>query len=111
MIFLHLLLAFLATAPIAISTTGYYAGYEPATVRVRVTLDPHPDNRILCVAYDGTGDAGSSCWDVDGSAPRTTWKEFRSLAAGEYTVMAQVTRAGGKVYSASAQFIVSSRRG
>lgn len=111
MFIVFFLVTLLAPVPIALYTPGYYVGLEPATVRLRITLDPHPDNRVLCLVYDGTGDAGSSCWEVDGTSPRTSWRELRGLSAGEYQVSARVARVGGKVYAASTGFVVSSRRG
>jgi len=63
--------------------------YAPATIRFTVIIEPNARNRQACLDYDG-GEAGSSCWDIDGTTPRTQWFTRHIGSAGEYFAVVRV---------------------
>jgi hypothetical protein len=73
-------------------------GFAPLAVVIRTTLDPHVDNRQLCVIWSNhtTAEYGKSCELVEGDrAPRTFFSRRALLSAGEYTVTASILRSDG----------------
>lgn len=79
----------MAVSPVAIEVSPRF-GRAPQTIRIRVQVEPHRDNRVLCVGYVGTRDR-ESCEGIDGGTARTRWVEFRDLPGGRYTVFAVVS--------------------
>lgn len=73
--------------PLAIELVPH-ACFAPCTVRIRVQVDPQPDNRLVRVAIDGPRYSSSSDLTLAGEdAPKTQpyfW--FKQLPAGEYEV-------------------------
>ena len=87
----------------------------PTTIRFTITIEPNPTNRKVCLTYDG-GEAGMSCWQVDGDThARTQWFERRIGRGGEYfatlTLVSIVCdakdRCDVKHYTVTAQFVVT----
>jgi hypothetical protein len=96
-----LLYAFLeaAHARVTISAPGFVPA--PASVRLRVVVEPDDDNRILRVSADDGVHFRSSDVQIDGSAgPRTSFIEWRDLAAGDYELLARVGRTDGREWTA-----------
>lgn len=95
-----MLMVLLATsvgaAPPAITLSSEFKfGYAPATVKVRIQVEPNPDNRLVCLEYDG-GSYSQSCWEVNATTPRTTWRTLVRIPAGDYIAVAQVVLANGR---------------
>lgn len=63
----------------------------PACVRVRVTIDPHEDDRALRVDLVGEDFYRASEVPLDGvNGPKTTWIEWQDVPGGDYEVVARV---------------------
>ena len=83
---------------------------EPATVRLRVTIPPDPANRTLTVAAIADGfTMRRSDEQLDGSSPRTRWLTWADLPAGEYIVLAHVTRGAAPAWQAQTRVVVLAR--
>jgi len=68
----------------------------PATIRVRVTIEPDAANRAFCLGYDGP-QFRESCEDLDGDkAWRSRTVYFRDLPGGRYVAFLGVYRKGDK---------------
>lgn len=99
-----------AVPPVTIETHHGFSGSAPLTVRLRISVDPHIDNRLLCVQWEqvqGGAEFRSSCQSIDpivredGSVvlpPRTQWYLLKDLPSGKWDVVAFVRRADEKVY-------------
>lgn len=86
----------LAAEPVSVTVTPR-VGIAPLFVRVRVTVDPNAENRSVClqVMNDGITER-SSCWELYGlDSPRTFYKEYQDLDAGELDIIASVFRSSG----------------
>ena len=92
-----LALSALADAPrVTVAVEGSRYQYEPATVRLRVRVVQHPDNRALTVALVSDGFERSSLEQLEGAAsPLVRWIDYRDVPAGEYAVVAEVVRTTG----------------
>lgn len=89
--------------------SGYYLS-EPAYIRLRVTVQPDPANRGLTVAAVSANFETSSYEQLDGaSAPRTRWRDWRDIPAGEYVVVADVDRSPQRPWRATTRFTVVGR--
>lgn len=68
-------------------------------VRIRATVEPHADNRLLRIVIDnGETYLRSSDYQLDGlDAPRTHSLELKNVPGGNYLVVAAVFGPGGKV--------------
>jgi len=93
--FTALIIAFSAATGVAkddveIRLSGrYYA--EPATVQMIVAVEPHAANRVLRVEADGDNMFCSTDVPLEGAKEaRLHTIRFTNLAAGEYTLRAQV---------------------
>jgi hypothetical protein len=72
--------------------------FAPCPVKLRVRVEPDPQNRALAVTAWCDGDAvRSSAYQVDGTSPITHWIEWRGLPACAYMIGARVTRERGSV--------------
>lgn len=72
-------------------------GFEPATARIRVTVEPREDYRWLEIVADSGQHFRSSGQVLEGDrGPRTTWVTWDGLPAGEYEVIAVVFDARGR---------------
>lgn len=109
---LWLALAGMANEPprVAIAVEGARYQYEPATVRLRVRVERHPENRALTVALISDGFERSSLEQLDGaSAPLTRWIEYRDVPQGVYYAFAVVQRTDKGLLRAVEQVTVMGR--
>ena len=99
-------------ATLRVTVEGEHFRFEPATIRVRVTVEPDAQNRYLIMALnDGDVTVGRSDEELRGAAaPRTRWREFKSVPAGEYAAVAVVHRADRSELQARAAVTVLSRQ-
>lgn len=98
-----------ASGPTPISLSSRFSfGTEPATFSVLVRMPHHPDNRVLCVGYDGP-QFSESCGFVDGDSPAIREVRFRDVPAGVYVAFARLTRTT-REHLATYPFEVLSRR-
>ena len=76
--------------------------FEPASVRVRVSVPPDADNRMLRVSADSGSFFWSSERQLDGAdGPKTSEFQCRDLPAGDYSVRAQVVASNGRLQSSA----------
>ena len=92
----YVVAAVVALEPPPVALTVHGGGLEPVTIVCRLTVQPHADNRGVCIGYTG-GDVGSdrrSCWGLDGDkAPKTTQLTFSNIRGeGEYWLTAELCR-------------------
>lgn len=84
-------------APVRVFLEGPRVQFEPGAIRVRVRVEPHPDNRGLTVAAISEGYSRSSFEQLEGAAsPRTRWVSYPDIPAGEYDIIAQLSRVSGE---------------
>lgn len=93
-----LLFAFLLTSgpPVAVTVEHGHIFPEPATIRLRVTVEPAKANRHLWVAIEATGYSTAHYEQLDDASPRTRIVEFKDLPGGDYGVFIRVQRAKGR---------------
>ena len=93
-------------------TTKFRFGFAPAAFRVRVRIDPHEENRAVCVTYEGSGGFyRRSCWELEGrDAPITTWLDLKDLPAGTYEMVGGLARSTRVLQSAVLRFEVLARQ-
>jgi len=78
--------------------------FAPATVRVRVRIEPSAENRMLAIVADGDDFYRSSEIQLDGDqSPKTVELEFPNLPGGEYEVSALLIDAFGRQRAAAHQ--------
>jgi hypothetical protein len=95
--------------PVAILPEGGYIHVEPASIVVKVTVEPNPDNRHLWVEADG-GVYRSSYFALSGESPRTRWiREWRDFPAGVYELRATLGTRDGRRQVARAEVTVRGR--
>jgi hypothetical protein len=71
--------------------------FAPSTLRVRVRLEPHDQNRRLAVIADSADFYRSSEVQLDGEqAPKTITVEFRGVPSGSYQVSSAVLDQSGR---------------
>ena len=87
-----LLIFALFTIPdVSLSVSPSFA-QSPATFRFLVLVPRHPDNRRICVSFDGP-EMRLHCEDLDGDKARRSLTTYWSLrTAGEYEAVAVLTR-------------------
>jgi hypothetical protein len=111
---LSLILAMLAVVP---GTTGESLrlsvnptlSVQPAVVVVRVSIEPHEDNRAMRLVAESADYFRSSQVELDGQdAWRTTVFRYRDLPAGAYTITGTLLDPSGRERAeASSQLIVN----
>lgn len=74
--------------------------FAPADIRLRVTVEPHAQNRHLLVEADGPAFYRSSYEALTGESPRTRWVNWRAAPEGEYDIRATVIDVRGKAHTA-----------
>jgi hypothetical protein len=80
----------------------------PATIVVRVTVEPDEGNRRLEISLDSEAFYRSTELPLEGDrGPRTTQVEFRDVPGGAYRVQAIVSGATKHVLYAKADVIVN----
>ena len=81
-------------AKLKVTVEGGRIQFEPATVRLRVRVEPDPQNRALTVGIDSADFSTSSLEQLEGDrAPITRWRTFTGIPAGEYEAIAELYRA------------------
>ena len=71
--------------------------YEPATLAIRLSIEPDANNRIVLVVADSGEFYRSSEIQLDGErAPRTSVIWYRSVPAGDYDVQGVLVGADGR---------------
>ena len=77
-----------------VSPTHWFA---PATLRVRVRVEPNANNRALAIVADSDAYYRSSVIELEGDAsPRTFWMDFRQVPAGQYRISAVLRDGAGR---------------
>lgn len=94
-----------SVSPVSIAVAPRTA-FEPATFKLRITVEPHPDNRGLLVSFDGPGYLRRFGEQLDGDdAPRTRERTIENVPAGEYVIAACVHTTEGHHRCAEAQTV------
>jgi hypothetical protein len=77
--------------PLTLATAPAHS-FAPATVRIRVRVEPNADNRVLTIVADGPDFYRRSDVPLEGDeAPRTFELWFKDVPAGNYEVSAILT--------------------
>lgn len=80
-------------AKLKIVVEGGAFHFAPATVRLRIRVEPDVKNRALAVGIISPDFETSSLEQLDGDkAPITRWVTYKDVPAGEYAVVAEVYR-------------------
>lgn len=99
LVILWLVHAVAEDAPVRVFLEGARTQFEPGQIRLRVRVDPHPDNRTLQVLGFVPGFRDPvlrSDEQLDGAAARITrWVEWKNVGAGEYALIAAIARVNG----------------
>ena len=98
----------LADDIVEIWVRGYYYA-EPANVRVTVAVEPDRTHRTLRIEADGEMMFRSSEMQLAGDDKRLHTIEFKNLAAGAYTLRAEVLSNGTVVGVAEQELVVAGR--
>lgn len=84
--------------------------FAPAFVRLKIRVEPNPDNRTLIVEANAANFYRRSDVQLDGAnAAPTTFLEWPSLGAGDYEVSARVTSNTTLLASAKSSITVLGR--
>jgi len=80
--------------------------FAPTNVSVRVSIQPHSENRALEILVDSGEFFRSSQIPLDGEhAPRTVTVELRNLPDGEYQVLGSLANGAGRERAAVRQSV------
>lgn len=106
-----LALSALANEPrLQINVEGGRYVFEPASIRLRIRVEPDAENRALTVALLSEGYETSSLEELHGvRAARTRWVEYKAVPAGSYDVEAVVHRPSARAWRASGRLVVLAR--
>ena len=85
-----------AEAPWATLDVSPRISAEPATITLLVTIPRNPQNRLLCVGYDGPQFRLSCQEHVGLEAAYRVESTFSDLPAGEYAAMVEMVRDEGE---------------
>lgn len=81
--------------PITVRLSAH-VGQAPLYLRINITIEKHPGNRLYCIsAYESGLDEASirSCSDLDGdSSPRFIQKEWKHVDQGDYVIVGELAR-------------------
>jgi hypothetical protein len=78
----------------------------PATIRIRVTVPPHAENRSVAIGADSDAFFRSSEVALEGEkAPRNVIVEYRSLPSGIYEVCGVLVDARGEEVAATRSIV------
>ena len=78
--------------------------FAPSNLRVRVTVEPHAQNRRLAVVADSADFYRSSEVQLDGEqAPKTISIEFTGVPGGSYQVSSVVLDQSGRLRASARQ--------
>ncbi len=80
----------------------------PATIHIRVTVEPVADQRVLRVDAIGEDYQRGSELPLAGlDGPRTSFLDYRDIPAGHYELVAKVATSSRVVATASQSFLVA----
>jgi hypothetical protein len=80
----------------------------PATIRIRVTVPPHAENRSVAIGADSDAFFRSSEVALEGEkAPRNVIVEYRSLPSGIYEVRGVLVDARGEEVAATRSIVTA----
>ena len=98
-----LALANAASPPIRLQVTPLIAG-APVDVKLKIFIEPHPDNRRLDFVLEGERYSRSSSEMLEGEAARKVFDViYKRVPCGNYIAAAQVVRADGTTHAAVSQ--------
>ena len=118
-----LILAFLLTLPIIPNqsqtvvslTVSPNVQAEPGTIKLKVSVEPNPDNIQFCVGYRYLDESEElalrrSCQQLNGIySPKVFWFEYKGLPAAQYVAFVEIIRAPSRIAGiAKAYFTISS---
>jgi len=84
--------------------------FEPAYIRLRVRVEPDPQNRALAMGIVGDSFETSSLEQLEGDRARITrWVDYKDVPAGDYTAVAQLLRVDGTTETVRDSFQVIGR--
>lgn len=84
--------------------------FEPGYVRLRIRVEPDPQNRALAVGIVSDGFSTSSLEELDGDRARITrWMSYPDVPAGEYQAVAEVAKADGSTVLVTERLSILSR--
>ena len=95
----------LAPAQATITVVGHFHT-APATIRLRVRVEPDAANQLLTTVIDADGFYTSSDEDLTARSRPTRWVEFRDVPEGFYAATAVVQRVSGRPWRARTAFVV-----
>jgi hypothetical protein len=85
-------------------------GFEPATVRVKVTIPKDNAHAYYCLALVGEAYDTTSCRQLEGSKEaRVQWREFKDIPAGHYVIVLDIQTSDGRNRQARTTFRVLGR--
>jgi hypothetical protein len=85
----------IAEPPVKLQVRPAFA-FAPGAFLVRVTVEPHEDNRALTIVVESKTYRESTTVPLDGEyGPRGHVKTFESLPVGDYVINARVERRDG----------------
>lgn len=81
--------------------------FEPATVRLKLTIPPDKAHAFYCLSVVSDAYDTTSCRQLEGSnEARVRWIEFKDLPAGAYTAVVDIQTSDGRNRQARAGFQV-----
>lgn len=96
-----------ADSGVRVTVESGYFQYEPATIRLKVRVEPDVLNRALSIAIYSDDYERGSLEELNGAdAPITRWIEYRAVPAGEYAAVAVLHRPADRPVRTSAPFMV-----
>jgi hypothetical protein len=95
---------------VEIRLIGHYFS-EPATVQLTIAVTPDPQNRVLHIEADGDQMFRASDLELTGDADKRLHTiQFKNLAAGNYTLRAEVLSSEDDVLAMAEQELVVTGR-
>lgn len=80
--------------------------FAPANLYIRVSIEPHADNRVVSVAAESENYYRSSDIALEGDqGPRTVIVEFRSVPEGQYEIRGAIGNVQGREVATARQSI------
>lgn len=99
-----------APEAVRIAVEGPRIQFEPGTIRLRITVERDATNRTLIVGVTGADYESSSSEQLDGEeAPRTRWRTYPGVPAGDYITYAALQTADGDWTEATDTLTILSR--
>ena len=102
--------AVLEDAKIRLTVEGARVQFEPGVVRLRIRIEPDPENRGVSVGIVAPAFEASSWEDLPGErAAKTRWRVYTGIPAGEYLAVATVFRSSRRDWHTTAPFTILPR--